>query len=137
MFLAGDAAHQQPPFIGQGMCQGVRDVTNLCWKMVAVLRGEAGDELLDTYEQERSQHVRTLTERIKQIGAAICERDPEAARLRDEGLLKQGGGKAPIVTRQEIVPPLQAGLIAPGMARRRERCFRNQIFRREGKSASG
>ncbi len=113
VFLAGDAAHQQPPFIGQGMCQGIRDVTNLCWKMIMVINGEADETLLDTYEQERSQHVRTLTERIKQIGGAICERDPEAARLRDEGLLKQGGGVAPIVTRQEIVPPLQAGLIAP------------------------
>jgi 3-(3-hydroxy-phenyl)propionate hydroxylase len=114
VFLAGDAAHQQPPFIGQGMCQGVRDVTNLCWKLVSVLRGEAADELLDTYEQERSRHVRTLTERIKHIGAAICERDPEAARLRDEGLLNQGGGKAPIVTRQGIVPPLERGFLAPG-----------------------
>ncbi len=83
VFLAGDAAHQQPPFIGQGMCQGIRDVTNLCWKLVSVLGGEAADELLDTYEQERSVHVRTLTQRIKQIGAAICERDPAAARLRD------------------------------------------------------
>ncbi len=114
VFLAGDAAHQQPPFIGQGMCQGVRDVTNLCWKLMSVLRGEAADALLDTYEQERSQHVRTLTERIKHIGAAICERDPEAARLRDEALLRQGGGKAVIVTRQEIVPPLQTGFLAPG-----------------------
>jgi 3-(3-hydroxy-phenyl)propionate hydroxylase len=112
VFLAGDAAHQQPPFIGQGLCQGVRDVTNLCWKLVSVLRGEAADELLDTYAQERSQHVRTLTERIKHIGAAICERDPEAARARDEALLRQGRGKAPIVTRQEIVPPLQTGFLA-------------------------
>jgi 3-(3-hydroxy-phenyl)propionate hydroxylase len=113
VFLAGDAAHQQPPFIGQGMCQGVRDVTNLCWKLTAVLRGEAADALLDTYETERSQHVRTLTERIKHIGAAICERDPEAARARDEALLRQGGGKAPAVTRQEIVPPLGAGFLDP------------------------
>jgi 3-(3-hydroxy-phenyl)propionate hydroxylase len=114
VFLAGDAAHQQPPFIGQGMCQGVRDVTNLCWKMVSALRGDAADELLDTYGVERSRHVRTLTERIKHIGAAICERDPEAARARDEELLRQGGGKAPVVTRQEIVPPLQTGFLAPG-----------------------
>jgi 3-(3-hydroxy-phenyl)propionate hydroxylase len=114
VFLAGDAAHQQPPFIGQGMCQGVRDVTNLCWKLVSVLRGEAADQLLDSYEQERSRHVRTLTERIKHIGAAICERDPEVARARDEELLRQGKGKAPVVTRQEIVPPLQTGFLAPG-----------------------
>jgi 3-(3-hydroxy-phenyl)propionate hydroxylase len=113
VFLAGDAAHQQPPFIGQGMCQGVRDVTNLCWKLAAVMRGEAADALLDTYETERGQHVRTLTERIKHIGAAICEREPEAARARDEALLKQGGGKAPVVTRQEIVPPLETGFLDP------------------------
>jgi 3-(3-hydroxy-phenyl)propionate hydroxylase len=113
VFLAGDAAHQQPPFIGQGMCQGVRDVTNLAWKLTSVLRGQAVEALLDTYEQERKQHVSTLTQRIKQIGAAICERDPEAARLRDESLLAQGGGNAPVVTRQEIVPPLQSGLLRP------------------------
>jgi 3-(3-hydroxy-phenyl)propionate hydroxylase len=116
VFLAGDAAHQQPPFIGQGMCQGVRDVTNLCWKIISVLQGESRDSLLDTYEPERKQHVTTLTTRIKQIGAAICIRDLDAARRRDEELLKQGGGKAPVVTRQEIVPPLQAGLLGTGPA---------------------
>jgi 3-(3-hydroxy-phenyl)propionate hydroxylase len=112
VFLAGDAAHQQPPFLGQGMCQGVRDVTNLCWKLVSVLAGDSCDALLDTYGEERKRHVATLTGRIKEIGAAICERDPEAARLRDELLLASGQGKAPVVTRQEIVPPLQSGLIS-------------------------
>jgi 3-(3-hydroxy-phenyl)propionate hydroxylase len=111
-FLTGDAAHQQPPFIGQGMCQGVRDVTNLCWKMIEVLHGKAGDALLDSYEEERSRHVHTLTSRIKAIGHHICERDPVAARERDAALLLQGGGQAPTVTRQEIVPPLEAGLFA-------------------------
>lgn len=111
IFLAGDAAHQQPPFIGQGMCQGVRDVTNLCWKLVSVLRGNSRDTLLDTYGEERKLHVTTLTSRIKEIGAAICERNPEAALLRDESLLAHGGGEAPVVTRQEIVPPLHSGLI--------------------------
>ncbi len=113
-FLAGDAAHQQPPFIGQGMCQGIRDVTNLCWKLAEVLHGTAGDALLDTYEQERSRHVHTLTSRIKSIGHHICERDPAAARERDAALLRQGGGRPPNVTRQEIVPPLECGLIADG-----------------------
>lgn len=111
VFLAGDAAHQQPPFIGQGMCQGVRDVTNLCWKLLAVLEGQFRDEMLNTYEQERKQHVQTLTQRIKEIGAAICERDADAARARDQELLNRGGGKAPVVTRQEIVPPLREGLL--------------------------
>ncbi len=113
VFLAGDAAHQQPPFIGQGMCQGIRDVTNLVWKLKAVLREDAANALLDTYAEERSRHVYTLTSRIKEIGRHICERDPEAARLRDASLLKQGGGSAPTVTRQEIVPGLEAGLLGP------------------------
>jgi 3-(3-hydroxy-phenyl)propionate hydroxylase len=123
VFLAGDAAHQQPPFIGQGMCQGLRDITNLCWKLVSVLKGTATDELLDSYEQERSEHVRTLTQRIKQIGATICERDPQAARRRDQALLAQGGGKACVVTRQEIVPPLQSGFLALNWPRQLERFF--------------
>ena len=113
VFLAGDAAHQQPPFIGQGMCQGIRDVTNLAWKLKAVLREGASDALLDTYAEERSRHVYTLTSRIKEIGRHICERDPEAARSRDASLLKQGGGSAPTVTRQEIVPGLEGGLLGP------------------------
>ena len=115
VFLAGDAAHQQPPFIGQGMCQGIRDVTNLCWKLDSVLKGMANDALLDTYQDERKQHVTTLTQRIKEIGAAICIRDSEAACRRDQKLLRQGGGKAPVITRQEIVPPLQSGLIRLGL----------------------
>ena len=58
--------------------------------------------------------MHTLTARIKAIGHHICERDPEAARRRDESLLEQGGGKPPTVTRQEIVPPLEAGLLSDG-----------------------
>jgi 3-(3-hydroxy-phenyl)propionate hydroxylase len=112
VFLAGDAAHQQPPFIGQGMCQGIRDVSNLAWKLETVLAGQADDSFLDTYAEERSRHVHTLTARIKAIGHHICERDPEAARRRDEALLEQGGGTAPTVTRQEIVPPLETGLLS-------------------------
>jgi len=112
VFLAGDAAHQQPPFIGQGMCQGVRDVANLVWKLARVLRSESGDALLDTYQDERSAHVRELTTRIKAIGHVICERDPEAAAARDVRILAEGGGVPRTITRQEIVPPLSCGLRA-------------------------
>lgn len=112
IFLAGDAAHQQPPFIGQGMCQGIRDVGNLIWKLDRVLNGQSGDALLDSYGEERSEHVRQLTSRIKAIGHVICERDPVEAEARDRRILAEGGGQPRTLTRQEIVPPLQEGLLA-------------------------
>lgn len=112
VFLAGDAAHQQPPFIGQGMCQGLRDVSNLIWKLDHVLKGTADVGLLDSYQVERKAHVTELTTRIKAIGHVICERDPDAAAVRDERILAEGGGTARTVTRQEIVPPLRDGFFA-------------------------
>jgi 3-(3-hydroxy-phenyl)propionate hydroxylase len=112
VFLAGDAAHQQPPFIGQGMCQGLRDVTNLVWKLARVIEGRSGDALLDSYGEERGAHVAELTSRIKAIGHVICERDPVAAKARDARILGEGGGVARTITRQEIVPKLTRGLLA-------------------------
>lgn len=53
VFLAGDAAHQTPPFMGQGLSSGVRDVDNLVWKLGHVRRGLADDTLLDSYSTER------------------------------------------------------------------------------------
>jgi 3-(3-hydroxy-phenyl)propionate hydroxylase len=112
VLLAGDAAHQQPPFIGQGMCQGIRDVANLVWKLDRVLRGRSSAALLDSYGEERCAHVRELTTRIKAIGHVICERDPVAAEARDARLLAEGGGKPRTITRQDIVPPLARGLLS-------------------------
>ena len=120
VFLAGDAAHQQPPFIGQGMCQGLRDVSNLVWKLDRVLKGQSSETLLDSYGLERGAHVRELTARIKAIGHVICERDPDVARLRDARILAEGGGVPRTITRQEIVPPLTTGLLAAGDGRRGE-----------------
>lgn len=53
VFLAGDSAHRFPPMGGLGLNTGVADVHNLAWKIAWVLRGRAGEALLDTYEQER------------------------------------------------------------------------------------
>ena len=83
LLIAGDAAHQTPPFLGQGMCAAVRDVANLAWKLAAVLRGQADDALLDSYESERSPHVHAFIGLAVKLGDVIQTTDPEAARARD------------------------------------------------------
>lgn len=84
ILIAGDAAHLMPPFLGQGMCSGVRDVANLAWKLDLVLRGLANDDLLDTYMTERKPHVGAIIEQAVALGKVSCTIDPEAARQRDE-----------------------------------------------------
>jgi 3-(3-hydroxy-phenyl)propionate hydroxylase len=116
VFIAGDAAHQQPPFLGQGMCQGVRDVANLAWKLAAVARGDvrggAAEALLDSYGVERQAHVRALTTRIKELGAVICERDVGRARARDARLLAECGGTVKDTPRQDVLPRLEGGCLS-------------------------
>ncbi|MBI2770995.1 MAG: bifunctional 3-(3-hydroxy-phenyl)propionate/3-hydroxycinnamic acid hydroxylase [Burkholderiales bacterium] len=114
VFVAGDAAHQQPPFLGQGMCQGIRDVANLSWKLRDVLQGRAGDALLDSYGIERKGHVTELTTRIKNIGQLVGQRDLEKAKARDSHLLAECGGVVKSVPRQNVQPPLAAGLLSRG-----------------------
>jgi 3-(3-hydroxy-phenyl)propionate hydroxylase len=109
VFLAGDAAHQQPPFTGQGMCQGIRDVANLSWKLQYVLARKAADKLLDTYEEERKQHAKRLIAVVKDIGRIVGERDLAAARERDRRLLEETGGQVATVPRQNLIPPLEGG----------------------------
>ena len=60
VFLLGDAAHTTPPFIGQGLCAGMRDALNLSWKLAGVLSDELPSSVLDTYQQEREPHVRRM-----------------------------------------------------------------------------
>jgi 3-(3-hydroxy-phenyl)propionate hydroxylase len=116
VFLAGDAAHQQPPFLGQGMCQGVRDAANLSWKLAEVLAGRAHDSLLDTYGQERKAHVTELTRRIKGIGQLVGQRDVAKARERDAQLLAECGGVVQPMPRQNVQPALADGCLVPGSA---------------------
>ncbi|MEO0494024.1 MAG: FAD-dependent monooxygenase, partial [Actinomycetota bacterium] len=71
VFLAGDAAHQMPPFNGQGMCSGMRDIDNLVWKLAAVADGHADERLLDTYETERRPHAAGQVEHAVDAGRLI------------------------------------------------------------------
>jgi 3-(3-hydroxy-phenyl)propionate hydroxylase len=111
VFLLGDACHQTPPFLGQGLCAGIRDAANLAWKLAMVLQHDAPDALLDSYEQERKPHVRTLVATAKEFGQIIGELDPAAARIRDETLRGQlERGEAETI-RQRFVPNLTTGII--------------------------
>ena len=83
LLLAGDACHQTPPFLGQGMCAGLRDAANLAWKITAVLRAGAPDSLLDTYESERRPHVTAFIELAVRLGAIIQATDPAIVAERD------------------------------------------------------
>jgi 3-(3-hydroxy-phenyl)propionate hydroxylase len=74
VFLAGDAAHLSPPFAGQGMNSGLRDAQNLGWKLAAVLRGELGAGLLDTYETERKPHAAALIQMAVRMGLVMMPR---------------------------------------------------------------
>ncbi len=97
IILAGDAAHQTPPFAGQGMCSGIRDAVNIAWKLTHVLRGEASEILLDTYQTEREPHIRALTEAAIAMGRVVCTADPQAAAQRDAGMLAmRAAGQQPV-----------------------------------------
>ncbi len=79
LLIAGDSAHLTPPFLGQGMCAGMRDAGNLAWKLARVLRGQNDDALLDTYETERAPHVREYIELAVRLGGLINTKAMEAA----------------------------------------------------------
>ncbi len=89
VLLAGDAAHQMPPFMGQGMCSGIRDADGLAWRLASVVRGEASPTLLDSYQQEREPHVRAIIDLAIFMGRVVCALDPAAAAERDRGMLAQ------------------------------------------------
>lgn len=90
--LAGDAAHLMPPFLGQGLCSGMRDALAVFWRLDLLLRGEAPAELLQSYEDERKRHVTTVIERAVALGKVVCITDPVQAAKRDEAILS---GTAP------------------------------------------
>jgi 3-(3-hydroxy-phenyl)propionate hydroxylase len=69
--LAGDAAHLMPPWAGQGMNTGIRDVTNLCWKLAAIVQDQADHSLFDTYDRERRPHARAMIDLSTTLGRIL------------------------------------------------------------------
>jgi 3-(3-hydroxy-phenyl)propionate hydroxylase len=109
VLLAGDAAHQMPPFAGQGMCSGLRDACNLAWKLALVIKGAAAAEVLDTYQIERDPHVRAIINTAISMGRTVCILDEEAAAARNAGMLaERAAGVQNISIRY---PDLQGGLL--------------------------
>jgi 3-(3-hydroxy-phenyl)propionate hydroxylase len=82
LMLAGDAAHLMPVWLGQGWNSGIRDATNLAWKLTAVLRGTSAEELLDTYDQERRAHATAMIE-LNMTAGSIMKLGRRGAIVRD------------------------------------------------------
>ena len=78
-FLAGDAAHITPPFAGQGLVAGLRDAANLAWKLAWVVRGQAGEQVLDSYDMERRPHARKIIRLARMLGAIVMPQNRAVA----------------------------------------------------------
>ena len=109
LLLAGDAAHQMPPFAGQGMCSGMRDAFTLAWHLDLVLKGLADESTLDAYTSERCGHLQHAIAVSVELGKVICISDEAEAAARDEVLLA--------VAADPTTPPIEppAPKLGPGI----------------------
>lgn len=107
--IAGDAAHQMPPFAGQGFNSGVRDAANLVWKLDAVLAGRAPLRLLDSYTIERAEHIQHAIRFSVELGRVVCVLDEDEARARDARMLEHAGDPA------RALPRLPAAVFTHGV----------------------
>ena len=71
IFIAGDAAHLMPPFMGQGMCAGIRDVSNLAWKISWCIKNNHNEKFLDTYQSERFSNAKEYIETTMRMGEFV------------------------------------------------------------------
>lgn len=110
LLLAGDSAHQTPPFLGQGMCAGIRDAANLAWKLARVIRDKDDAALLDSYQSERAPHVREYIELAIKLGGVINTKATSAGLPGGE---RRGDEPARMESRKPMLGPgLQAGGLA-------------------------
>ncbi|NEK59620.1 FAD-dependent oxidoreductase [Geodermatophilus sabuli] len=122
VLLAGDAAHLTPPFIGQGLGLGLRDVHQLAWKLTAVLSGAAHERLLHTHRAEREPHARAMVRLALLVGRLMTGGGRSAAVLR-RGVLA-AVGRVPALAAFAVdsrTPPLRRGplVVRRGRAGRR------------------
>jgi 2-polyprenyl-6-methoxyphenol hydroxylase-like FAD-dependent oxidoreductase len=108
VLLVGDAAHLTPPFLGQGLCAGLRDAANVAWKLDLALRGVARPQLLDTVEVERQPQNEWIITLAIELGRVLCQLDPELAAERDAAL--RGVEQPPAIA----MAPLGDGVLRRG-----------------------
>jgi len=90
IFLAGDAAHLMPPYMGQGACAAMRDAFNLGWKLVQVLCGRSSDVLLNEYQREREPHVEIFVMESDRLSRMVNMTDPVAVEARNRAMRERG-----------------------------------------------
>ena len=118
--IAGDAAHQMPPFLGQGLGAGLHDAATLAWTLALVWHGAADAALLDAVEAERRPHVEAVTRLAVRLGRLVSA-GGSAARLRDAALhaaLRVGPLKRRLLDLAAPLPTVRPVLGSPPRAAR-------------------
>lgn len=95
ILLAGDAAHQTPPFLGQGLCTGVRDAVSLAWRLRDVILRGAPEALLDSYGPERAEHARRFIKTATELGTQLSQPTKEAIDALNARVGREGRGRSP------------------------------------------
>jgi 3-(3-hydroxy-phenyl)propionate hydroxylase len=98
--LAGDAAHLMPVWQGQGFNSGVRDASNIAWKLAAIVKGLADRRLLSTYETERREHAAAMISLSVLVGRIFSPTNRWLAKLRDAATFLLGA-----------IPPMRAYIL--------------------------
>jgi 3-(3-hydroxy-phenyl)propionate hydroxylase len=117
VLLAGDAAHLQPPFFGQGMNSGIRDAMNLAWKLAFLVRGWAGEALLQSYDAERRPHAATMVDFATRMGELYEPRNRVTERVRDLAFravqLVPGAREYILQMKYKPMPRYTTGVVVP------------------------
>lgn len=113
LLVAGDAAHQTPPFLGQGLCAGMRDASALAWRIAAILQRGSNLSILDTYTCERAEHARVLIQTATKLGETLTAPDGKRLEELNTAVGREGRGSAPRLGVGLWVEDAIGGLLAP------------------------